>query len=192
MALYSLREANRSVQLSVALFLLLLGYSYIFAFLMVKQNTGLTPKEVAATYLPKPTIEESQLPQKSQVTEQRMDMGQMMQMMTESNRMKHTVDTQLLIQDSHIHIMIYALVGAFEALIILGLEWSRAWRDTMIAGAFGFGALDFAGQWLMKAGIGGFSWLTITSGWGMATVYLIVLYGTFRAVWLSRKQRSMA
>ena len=48
--------------------------------------------------------------------------------------------------------------------------------------AFGFGSLDFAGQWLMKAGIGGFAWLTIASGWGMSLVYLTVLIGTLRAV----------
>jgi len=44
------------------------------------------------------------------------------------------------------------------------------------------GGLDFAGQWLMKAGIGGFAWLTILSGWTMATVYLVVLAGTLLAL----------
>ena len=64
--------------------------------------------------------------------------------------MKHTVDTNLLIQDSHIHIMIYAIVAALESLIIFGLGWPGRFRDLMIVLAFGFGALDFAGQWLMN------------------------------------------
>jgi hypothetical protein len=96
--------------------------------------------------------------------------------------MHHTVDTPLLIQDSHIHIMIYAIVGALESLIILGLGWPGWFRDAVIVGAFGFGALDFAGQWLMKANLPGFAWLTMLSGWGMGLVYLLTLWGTLRAV----------
>jgi hypothetical protein len=51
----------------------------------------------------------------------------------------------------------------------------------MVVAAFGSGALDFAGQWLMKAHLPGFAWLTILSGWGMALVYLVVLFETIRA-----------
>jgi len=190
MALYSLRNANRSVKLAAVLFLLVLGYSYLFAFLMVRQYTGLTPARVAATYVPRPTIGELQLSEKSQTHEMPMDMRAAQQMAADMSQMQHTIDTTLLIQDSHIHIMIYALVAAFQALIVMGLEWPPTRRDTVIAAAFGFGALDFAGQWLMKAGIGGFAWLTIASGWGMAAVYLIVLYGTLRAVWRPGQIRS--
>ena len=119
----------------------------------------------------------------SKATTQPLDLGRLPEM-------KHTVDTNLLIQDSHIHIMIYAIVAALLTLIMLGLEWPGWWRDTMIVWAFGFGALDFAGQWLMKFGLGGFSWLTIMSGWGMALVYLIVLYSTVRALLPGRTARS--
>jgi len=48
--------------------------------------------------------------------------------------------------------------------------------------AFGSGVLDFAGQWLMKSGLSGFAWLTIGAGWLMASVYLVVLLGTLKAV----------
>src|SRR6478672_5451346 len=118
MGLYSLRQADRSVRLGALLFLLVLGYAYLFAFLMVKTWSGLSPARVQATYVPTPGMEE----------------------------MQHTVDTNQLIQDSHIHIMIYAIVAALLTLIILGLDWPPWWRDTVIVGAFGFGALDFAGQ----------------------------------------------
>jgi hypothetical protein len=34
----------------------------------------------------------------------------------------------------------------------------------------------------MKAGIGGFAWLTILSGWGMALTYVIILVRTLTEV----------
>ena len=175
MALYSLRDANRSVKLGAVLFLLVLGYAYLFAFLMVKTWSGLTPARVAATYVPAPGMNEMQMQMQSHATTQPLDLGQVPEM-------QHTVDTSLLIQDSHIHIMIYAIVAALLTLIILGLDWPAWWRDTVIVAAFVTGAFDFAGQWLMNFGLGGFAWLTIASGWGMSLVYLIVLASTVRAV----------
>jgi hypothetical protein len=185
MGLYSLRQADRSVKLATILFLLVLGYAYVFAFLMVKTWSGLGPSRVAATYVPTPGMDEMNMGPQSRTTTQPLDLGKVPEM-------QHTVDTNLLIQDSHIHIMIYAIVSALLTLIILGLEWPAWWRDTMIVLNFGFGVLDFAGQWLMKFGLGGFAWLTIASGWGMSLVYLIVLYSTARAVLLGRPRRSEA
>ena len=183
MGLYSLRHANRSVKLGAILFLLVLGYAYVFAFLMVKTWSGLTPSRVAATYVPAPGMDEARMATQSRASTQALDLGQMPDM-------QHTVDTNTLIQDSHIHIMIYGIVAALLTLIILGLDWPDWWRDVMIVAAFGFGALDFAGQWLMKFGLGGFAWLTILSGWGMSLVYLIVLYSTVRALRPGRSARS--
>jgi hypothetical protein len=177
--LYSLGDANRSVKLATVLFMLVLGYAYVFAFLMVKQYAGLTPGDVAATYVP-PDVDASALPQESRSRTQPLDLGTM-------KEEHHRVDTQLLVQDSHIHVMLYAIVAALETLVILGLGWHAGWRDFVIVCAFGSGALDFAGQWLMKAGIGGFAWLTIASGWTMTAVYLVVLIGTLRAVFGRRE-----
>jgi hypothetical protein len=175
MDLYRLRDAPRPAKLAAVLFLLVLGYSYLFAFLMVKTWSGLTPSQVSATYVPGPPMNMKAMPEHSTSTEKPLELGSVPEM-------KHTVDTNLLIQDSHIHIMIYAIVAAIQSMIILGLGWPGWFRDSMIVLAFGFGALDFAGQWLMKAGLPGFAWLTILSGWGMALVYLFVLGGTLRAM----------
>ncbi|HKK08388.1 MAG TPA: hypothetical protein VKA44_05830 [Gemmatimonadota bacterium] len=172
--LYRLGNADRSVKLAALLFMLVLGYAYVFAFFMVKGYAGLTPRDVAATYVPQ-KVEASKLPEESRSTTQSLDLSSM-------QPEHHRVDTQLLIQDSHIHIMIYAIVAALQTLIILGLGWSAWWRDLVILCAFGSGALDFAGQWLMKAGLGGFAWLTLASGWLMTAVYVVVLLGTLRAV----------
>jgi hypothetical protein len=119
----------------------------------------------------------------SHATTQPLDLGQVPEM-------QHTVDTNLLIQDSHIHIMIYSIVAALLTLIILGLDWPAWWRDTVIVAAFATGALDFAGQWLMKLGLGGFAWLTIASGWGMSLVYLVVLFSTVRTLLSGGSARS--
>ncbi len=185
MAVYSLRQADRSVKLGALLFLLVLGYSYVFAFLMVRTWSGLTPSRVAATYVPQPGMDEAHMATRSHATTQPLDLGQVPEM-------QHTVDTNTLIQDSHIHILIYAVTAALLTLIMLGLDWPAWWRDTMIVAAFATGALDFAGQWLMKFGLGGFAWLTLVSGWGMTLVYLIVLYATIRAIAGGRPARSMA
>lgn len=172
--LYSLRRTDLSVRLAAVLFMLVLGFAYVFAFLMVKEWAGLTPARVSATYAPAEHVDEAALPEASRSSTQPLDLGRMPEE-------AHHIDTRLLIQDSHIHIMIYAIVAALQTLLVLGLEWSAAWRNTVITAAFGSGALDFAGQWLMKAGLPGFSWLTITAGWLMAGVYVVVLVGVLRA-----------
>jgi hypothetical protein len=185
MGLYSLRHANRSVKLAALLFLLVMGYAYSFAFLMVKTWSGLTPTRVQATYVPKPGMNEMQMSTESHATTQPLDLGKVPEM-------QHTVDTNLLIQDSHIHVMLYAIVAGLLTLIIVGLDWPPWWRDTIIVLNFGFGVLDFVGQWLMNRGLGGFAVLTILSGWGMSLVYLIVLYSTIRALLPARSTRSVA
>jgi len=173
--LYSLRRADLSVRIAALLFLGVLGYSYVFAFLMVKDWAGLTPAAVSATYAPRASIDPDALANTTRSSTQAIDLGSM-------GEDRHHVDTRLLIQDSHIHLMIYAIVGALETLLILGLEWRPAWRNVAIVTAFGAGALDFSGQWLMKLGLEGFSYLTIASGWLMAAVYVVVLAGVVRAV----------
>jgi len=173
--LYSLRRADGSVRLAAVLFMLVLGYAYVFAFLMVKEWAGLTPARVSATYAPQTEVDESALPEASSSSTQPLDLGGL-------KEEAHHVDTKLLIQDSHIHIMIYAIVAALQTLLVLGLEWGPIRRNAVITAAFGAGALDFSGQWLMKAGISGFSFLTIASGWLMAAVYVVILIGTLRAV----------
>jgi hypothetical protein len=170
--LYSLRRADFSVRLAVILFQLVLGYGYLFAFLMVKQWAGLTPTDVSATYAPPVDLDSSMLQSRSRT--QPLDLNAMPEE-------RHHVDTRLLIQDSHIHLVMFGLVAALETLIILGLGWPAWWRNTVIVAAFASGALDFSGQWLIKLGTGGFAVLTIAAGWLMAAVYLAVLAGSLRA-----------
>ena len=169
--LYSLRRADRSVRLAVCLFLLALGAAYVFAFLMVRTYAGLTPTAVAATYAPVQPVSADALGASTTLQTQSLDLSSMADE-------AHTVDIPLLIQDSHVHLLLYAIVAALEALVVLGLDWPRWARETVITAAFTSGLLDFAGQWLMKAGWPAFALLTIAAGWAMALVYLAVVAGT--------------
>jgi hypothetical protein len=153
--------------------MLLLGYGYIFAFLMVREYAGLTPEGIRETFMPV-TVDETALPEESTSQSMPLDFDEMQEA-------AHQIDTQLLIQDSHVHLMMFAVLAALQTLILLGLGWPAWWRDTVIVAAFGSAALDFSGQWLLKAGLGGFAWLTLASGWTMAAVYVVVLVGTIRA-----------
>ena len=76
----SLRDANRSVKLGALLYLLVLGYAYVFAFLMVKTWSGLTPARVEATYLPTPGMEEMPMQMQSHATTKPLDLGQVPEM----------------------------------------------------------------------------------------------------------------
>jgi hypothetical protein len=173
MGSYRLRDADRSVKLAVALFLTALGCAYIFAFLMVKTYAGLTPADLAATYAPSGPVSSAAVPSATSSQTETVDLSTL-------GDEAHTVDTDLLIQDSHVHILLYAIVAALEALVIFGLGWPQWWRDTVIVVAFTSGLFDFAGQWLIKAGLPAFSWLTLAGGWAMAAVYLVVAAGAFR------------
>lgn len=174
--LYSLRRADRSLRLAVFLFLVALGVSYVFAFLMVRTYAGLTPAAVAATYAPAEPVGPDALGPSATLQTQPLELSAMTEEV-------HSVDTPLLIQDSHVHLLLYAIVAALETAVVLGLDWPAWVRDTVITAAFTSGLLDFAGQWLMKAGWPAFSLLTIGAGWAMALVYLVVLAGTVATLW---------
>jgi len=155
----------------VCLFLVTLGAAYVFAFLMVRTYAGLTPAAVAATYAPVQRVNADSIGASTTTETRSLDLSSMADEV-------HTVDIPLLIQDSHVHLLMYAIVAALEALVVLGLDWPGWVRDTVITAAFVAGLLDFAGQWLIKAGWPAFALLTITAGWTMALVYLAVVAGT--------------
>ena len=179
--LYSLRRADRSLKLAVVLFLGALGCAYMFAFLMVKTWAGLTPGKVAATYGASVPVDAAALPDTSSSHTEVLNLNAMAEE-------AHLVDINLLIQDSHVHILLYAIVAALETLIVFGIAWPAWWRDTVIVAAFASGLFDFAGQWLVKAGVPAFAWLTIASGWVMAAIYLIIVAGVIRELTTPRKE----
>ena len=116
-----------------------------------------------------------QMQMESHATTQPLDLGQVPEM-------QHTVDTNLLIQDSHIHIMIYAIVAALLTLIILGLDWPAWWRDTVIVGGVRLRGARLRRPVAHEVRAGRLRLAHHLSGWGMCLVYLIVLYSTVRAM----------
>src|SRR2546430_11520986 len=52
----------------------------------------------------------------------------------------HAVDTNLLIQDTHVHVPMYGVIAAALALVVAGLSLQRAW-------ALGLITVLFAAPW---------------------------------------------
>jgi len=184
---WQLRDSDSSVKLLVTLFLLMLGIGYVFAFLMVTEWVGLTPVEVIRVYQEPKSGEgiPTERPEESQVTVQPIDLAEL-------EGAQYNVDTRLLIQDSHVHIVIYSLTAGLLSVIALGLSFPTALRNGIILSAFAGGTLDFAGLWLIKGGLPIASVLTLLGGWMMAAVYLVITgRGLYEMWWLPpRKHRN--
>src|SRR3989442_4374843 len=64
----------------------------------------------------------------------------------------HTVDTNLLIQDTHVHVPMYGIIAASLSVLVAGLSLRRGWALGLITLLFSAPWLDFAGMWLTKVG----------------------------------------
>src|SRR5207253_1418363 len=82
--------------------------------------------------------------------------------------------TNLLVQDTHVHMPMYAVIAAALSIIVLGLAISRAAGLALIALLFAAPWLDFAGMWLTKLASPKFAIVTLAGGWAMALGYTIV------------------
>src|SRR2546422_5314557 len=58
----------------------------------------------------------------------------------------HTVDTNLLIQDTHVHVPMYGIIAASLSVLVAGLSLRRG-------GALGLITLLFSAPWLRLAGL---------------------------------------
>ncbi len=181
MGLYRLRDLDVSARLAVTLFLAMIGIGYVFSILMVTLWVGLGTDDVVKAYAPQPMVMEMGLPETSHATEQPIDI-------TKMEPEVHVIDTRLLIQDTHVHIPMYALIALALSGMLLGVGWRPFWRNVWITLAFAGGTLDFAGQWLVKAGAHWLAFLTLAGGWTMAVTYLVVVIGATREMWLSRRE----
>src|SRR2546430_17194843 len=61
----------------------------------------------------------------------------------------HEVDTNLLIQDTHVHVPMYGVIAAALSLVVAGLSLSQGWALTLISLLFAAPWLDVAGIWLI-------------------------------------------
>jgi len=96
----------------------------------------------------------------------------------------HHVDRDLLVQDTHVHMPMYAVIAAGLSLIVLGLPLSRSMGLAVIALLFAAPWLDFAGMWLTKLASPRFAIVTLAGGWAMALGYTIVaVIATYQMWW---------
>src|SRR2546427_646185 len=102
--LYDLRRADVRVKWLVTGLLATLGLSYVFGAAMVALYAGFTPQSVAATY----AGAEMSMPMPPETT---MVVQRPISMADFAGPEVHTVDTKLLIQDTHVHVPMYGLIG---------------------------------------------------------------------------------
>ena len=177
--LYDLRHSDLRVRWLVTLLLATLGTSYLFGAWMVGLYAGFTPAKVGETYGPagEAPMAMQMPPDSTVVTEHAVSM-------TEMGEETHHVDTDLLVQDTHVHMPMYAVIAAALSVIVLGLSISRAMGLALIALLFAAPWLDFAGMWLTKIASPRFAIVTLAGGWAMALGYTIVAFiATYQMWW---------
>ena len=180
--LYDLRHSDVRVRWLVTLLLATLGTSYLFGAWMVALYAGFSPRKVAETYGPAgETMMAMQMPPDTTIVAERpVSMAEMGEEM-------HHVDKDLLVQDTHVHMPMYAVIAACLSVIALGLAIPRWAGLAIIAILFAAPWLDFAGMWLTKLASPGFAFVTLAGGWAMALGYTIVAALAMWQMWLGRK-----
>ena len=177
--LYDLRQSDVRVRWLVTLLLATLGTSYLFGAWMVGLYAGYSPRKVAETYGPAGEMPMTMQmpPETTMVTEQPISMAEM-------GEEQHHVDRDLLVQDTHVHMPMYAVIAACLSVIALGLAMPRWAGLAIIALLFAAPWLDFAGMWLTKLASPGFAIVTLAGGWAMALGYVIVAaIATYQMWW---------
>jgi len=178
--LYDLRRADARIKWLVTCLLATFGLSYIFGALMVSLYAGFTPARVAATY----AGPEMSMPMPPETT---MVVNRPMSMTDFAKPEVHAVDTNLLIQDTHVHVPMYGLIAGALGVVVLGLSVPRAWAFGLITLLFAAPWLDFAGMWLTKFVSPRFAILTLLGGWAMGAGYLVVTALAIYQMWRSPK-----
>jgi hypothetical protein len=176
--LYDLRRADARIKWLVTCLLATLGLAYVFGALMVSLYAGFTPQQVAATYAG-PEMSMPMPPETTMVVQRPMTMADF------AKPEVHAVDTNLLIQDTHVHVPMYGVIAAALGVVVLGLSVRRAWALALITLLFAAPWLDFAGMWLTKFASPRFAIVTLIGGWAMGVGYLVVAALAVHQMWLS-------
>ncbi len=178
-----LPQAPFEVRLAATLFLLLLGVADLFGAWEVRNFADFTPRGVAATFgrqeaPPMAMCEHCG----SRATERAVDLAAL-------DQPRHTIDRDLLVQDTHVHVPAYALTALALSLIVFGLALRSAARSAVVALAFAAPFADFAGLWgaqLWPRHGPLFGGLAVAGGFAMGLAYLVVLVFTLVQCWFPR------
>lgn len=173
------------VRLAATLFLLLLGVADLFGAWEVANFSAFTPSGVAATVAPPgqhSLAAEGSMAGHSMAREEPVDLAAL-------DRPHHTISRDLLVQDTHVHVPVYALTAAALSLVAFGLALSSRMRVAIVLLAFAAPFADFAGLWgahLAPAAGAFFGGLAVAGGLAMGIAYLIVLLTALVQCWLRR------
>jgi len=179
--LYDLRRADARIKWLVTCLLATFGLSYVFGALMVALYAGFTPKRVAATYAGG-EMSMTMPPETTMTVEHPMSMAEF------ARPEVHAVDTDLLIQDTHVHVPMYGIFAAALSLVVVGLSLPRGRAFGLITLLFAAPWLDFAGMWLTKFASPRFAIVTLIGGWAMGAGYLVVAALAVQQMWFSRER----
>src|SRR2546422_8733534 len=105
--LYDLRRAALPIKWLVTWRLATLGLPCLFGALMISLYAGFTPQRVAATYAG-PEMSMRMPPETTMVVEHPITRADFAQPEV------HAVDTNLLIQDTHVHVPMYGIIARSE------------------------------------------------------------------------------
>jgi len=183
-----LPESDTEVRLAVTLFLLLLGVANFFGAWQVKNFASFTPKGVATTVAPETHTEMTMACCTTSAAEEKpIDLAML-------NHPHHQINRELLVQDTHVHVPVYAMTAAFLSLIVFGLALSSGARIALVLLAFGAPFLDFSGLWaahLFPGGGAPFGAVAVAGGLAMGLAYLTVLILTLAQCWFRKDQKEI-
>jgi len=184
-----LPESPFEARLAATLFLLLLGVADVFGAWQVRNFAAFTPQGVARAVAPAGHHEMAMAccsvstAAETPVSPESLD------------RVEHHIDRELLVQDTHVHVPVYAMAAALLALVVLELRLSSRARSVVITLLFAAPALDFAGLWgahLWQDAGASFGALAIAGGFLMGAAYLVVLAVAIFQLWIQKKEPSHA
>jgi hypothetical protein len=174
------------VRLAATLFLFLLGIADLFGAWEVRNFSSFTPRGIAKTVAAE-RHDAMMMPGHigTMIEEKPVDLESL-------DRPRHAIGRDLLVQDTHVHVPVYALTAAALCLIVFGLALSSPARIVLVALAFAAPTLDFVGLWgahlfpRLGAFFGG---VALVSGFAMGLAWAIVFGITLSQCWFSRSRK---
>ena len=180
-----LGQSPFEVRLAATLFLLLLGVADFFGAWQVRSFASFTPRGAAATVAPMGHHDMTMVCcQTSAAAEKPVDLAGL-------DHPAHPINRELLVQDTHVHVPVYAITAALLSLVVFGLALSSRSRSLLILLCFAAPFADFAGLWgahLFPERGPAFGALAVGGGFAMGLAYLIVLALALVQCWFSRRK----
>jgi hypothetical protein len=102
---------------------------------------------------------------------------------------RHVISRDLLVQDTHVHVPVYAMTAFALSCVVCGLRLASRTRSALVLLAFAAPFCDFAGLWGAHLAPGAgifFGALAVAGGSCMGLVYVCVLAVTLVQCWLRR------